>query len=160
MKNIRHTSIADVEQKLQLMNLVFGPGRFVRSVYRLREKQVFEQEFSYVSVDGNKIIACIDYCRTKLNDQFNGLLLGPLAVHPDFKSLGYGIKLVEYSLKKVGLNKDYSFIIVVGDIKYYERFGFCKVEGALEFYGPVDRDRVLIKKMNKIIDKSINYKFT
>ncbi len=160
MKNMRHVNNLDTDQKLELLDLVFGPGRFARSVYRLRERQVYEQEFSYVSVDGKKIVACVDYCRTKLNDQFNGLLLGPLAVHPDFKGLGFGMNLVKYSLKKIGLNRDYSFIIVVGDISYYERFGFCKVEGKLDFYGPVDRSRVLIKKMNKILDESTNYKFT
>ena len=159
MKNIRLATEADTINKLNLLNMVFGPGRYARSVYRLREKQPYEKSYSYVSLNCDELAACIDYCPTKLNGQYNGLLLGPLAVNPKLIGLGYGVNLVEYSLKKIELNSNYSFIIVVGDIDYYKKFGFNKIGKKFEFYGPVDINRVLMKKLKAELNSIKKYKF-
>ena len=75
MKNIRSTNENDGDQILELLDSTFGPGRYARSVYRLREMRSFEEKFSYVYEQNNKILASISYCRTIINLQSNGLTL-------------------------------------------------------------------------------------
>jgi predicted N-acetyltransferase YhbS len=113
-------------------------------------------------LNDSKIAASISYSETYINNLFKGLLLGPLAVSPALKGKGHGKELVKYTINKIELSNIYDFIIVVGDLDYYSKFKFNKVEKNLEFYGPVDKDKVLIKligaKIN--INDIEQYKFT
>ena len=128
----------------------------------MREIRPFIDEFSYVYLSDAKIAASISYTETYINNLLKGLLLGPLAVSPALKGKGHGKELVKYTIKKIELSNIYDFIIVVGDLDYYSKFEFNNVEKNLEFYGPVDRDKVLIKligaKIN--INDIEQYKFT
>ena len=56
MKNIRSTNENDGEQIVELLDSTFGPGRYARSVYRLREMRPFVEKFSYVYEQNNKIL--------------------------------------------------------------------------------------------------------
>ena len=49
--------------------------------------------------------------------------LGPLAVHPDRQRQGVGSKLVKAALKELQ-SRSASGCVVLGDSKYYPRFGF------------------------------------
>ena len=80
-----------------------------------------------------------------MNNSYTGLLLGPLAVEPIQVGKGYGKKLVKYSLDKISINSQIYFIIVVGEYDYYKEFGFNKLDNHFVFYGPVNKNRVLIK---------------
>ena len=101
MKNIRSTNENDGEQIVELLDSTFGPGRYARSVYRLREMRPFVEKFSYVYEQNNKILASISYCETIINFQSNGLLLGPLAVELEQKGKGFGVQLVEHTLNLI-----------------------------------------------------------
>ena len=162
MENIRRTKPDDEINISSLLDEAFGPGRLARSVYRLREIRPFIDEYSYVYLKDSKIAASISYSETYINNLFKGLLLGPLAVSPALKGKGHGKELVQYTINKIELSNIYDFIIVVGDLDYYSKFEFNNVEKNLEFYGPVDKDKVLIKligtKIN--INDIEQYKFT
>ena len=43
----------------------------------------------------------------------------------------------------------FDFVIVVGDLDYYERFGFNRIEQDIKFYGPVDKNKLLLKTIKK-----------
>jgi predicted N-acetyltransferase YhbS len=127
-----------------LLHKSFGPGRFARSVYRLREKNDRDTEFSYIYELNNQILSSISYYKTFLNNDINGLLLGPLAVDPEHRGKGYGVELVKYTIALIKKTMAYDFILVIGDYHYYEKFGFKKINNTFSFYGPVNSEKVLI----------------
>ena len=145
--------MSDIRKKIQsdngtienLLSKTFGPGRYARSVYRLRENKPYLDDYSYVYSLDSKILASISFCETLINNSYTGLLLGPWAVEPNQVGKGYGKKLVKYSLDKISINSQIYFIIVVGEYDYYKEFGFNKLDNHFVFYGPVNKNRVLIK---------------
>ena len=145
MSEIRKKIQSDNDTIENLLNKTFGPGRYARSVYRLRENKPYLDDYSYVYSLNGKILASISFYETLINNSYNGLLLGPLAVEPIQVGKGYGKKLVKYSLDKISINSQIYFIIVVGEYDYYKEFGFNKLDNNFVFYGPVNKNRVLIK---------------
>ena len=144
MSHIRQISNEDNDKIIKLLYKSFGPGRFVRSVYRLREKNDRDTEFSYIYELNNQILSSISYYKTFLNNDINGLLLGPLAVDPEHRGKGYGVELVKYTIALIKKTMAYDFILVIGDYHYYEKFGFKKINNTFSFYGPVNSEKVLI----------------
>ncbi|MDA9677742.1 N-acetyltransferase [Pelagibacteraceae bacterium] len=144
MSHIRQISNEDNDKIIKLLYKSFGPGRFARSVYRLREKNDRDTEFSYIYELNNQILSSISYYKTFLNNDINGLLLGPLAVDPEHRGKGYGVELVKYTLALIKKTMAYDFILVIGDYHYYEKFGFKKINNTFSFYGPVNSEKVLI----------------
>ena len=144
MSHIRQISNEDNDKIIKLLYKSFGPGRFARSVYRLREKNDRDTEFSYIYELNNQILSSISYYKTFLNNDINGLLLGPLAVDPEHRGKGYGIELVKYTIALIKKTMAYDFILVIGDYHYYEKFGFKKINNTFSFYGPVNSEKVLI----------------
>ena len=144
MSHIRQISNEDNDKIIKLLYKSFGPGRFARSVYRLREKNDRDTEFSYIYELNNQILSSISYYKTFLNNDINGLLLGPLAVDPEHRGKGYGVELVKYTIALIKKTMDYDFILVIGDYHYYEKFGFKKINNTFSFYGPVNSEKVLI----------------
>ena len=145
MSDIRKKIQSDNDTIENLLNKTFGPGRYARSVYRLRENKPYLEDYSYVYSLNGKILASISFSETLINNSYTGLLLGPLAVEPNQVGKGYGKKLVKYSLDKISINSQIYFIIVVGEYDYYKEFGFNKLDNHFVFYGPVNKNRVLIK---------------
>ena len=144
MNHIRQISNEDNDKIIKLLYKSFGPGRFARSVYRLREKNDRDTEFSYIYELNNQILSSISYYKTFLNNDINGLLLGPLAVDPEHRGKGYGVELVKYTIALIKKTTTYDFILVIGDYHYYEKFGFKKINNTFSFYGPVNSEKVLI----------------
>ena len=144
MSHIRQISNEDNGKIIKLLFKSFGPGRFARSVYRLREKNDRDTEFSYIYELNNQILSSISYYKTFLNNDINGLLLGPLAVDPEHRGKGYGVELVKYTIALIKKTMAYDFILVIGDYHYYEKFGFKKINNTFSFYGPVNSEKVLI----------------
>ena len=144
MSHIRQISNEDNDKIIKLLYKSFGPGRFARSVYRLREKNDRNTEFSYIYELNNQILSSISYYKTFLNNDINGLLLGPLAVDPEHRGKGYGVELVKYTIALIKKTMAYDFILVIGDYHYYEKFGFKKINNTFSFYGPVNSEKVLI----------------
>lgn len=133
---------ADAESILRLNERVFGPGRFARTAYRLRETTSADLSLSFVARVRTLLVGA-----NAMTPIFIGsapaLLLGPLIVEPVFRSQGIGEALVTRSLdaaKEAGA----TVVILVGDEPYYARMGFKLVPpGRLALPGPVDPARVL-----------------
>ena len=120
----------------------FGPGRFARSAYRLREGTKSERMFSYVAYVGTLLVGANQMSPIKCGSK-PALLLGPLAVEPAFRSRGIGEALVRVSLESAQA-AGHELAILVGDESYYGRMGFKRVPpGRLSLPGPVDPGRLL-----------------
>jgi predicted N-acetyltransferase YhbS len=120
----------------------FGPGRFARAAYKIREGGPHEHALSFVAVYRGAVIASVRMTRIAAGEG-RALLLGPLAVRPDYKNLGIGKRLVRIAVEaaeKAGAG----VVVLVGDEPYYGPLGFKKVRrGQLSMPRPVDLDRVL-----------------
>lgn len=124
----------------------FGPGRFVRAAYKIREGGPHERALSFVAVHDGVVIASVRMTRIAASEGL-GLLLGPLAVRPAFKSLGIGRKLVALAVdaaKKAGAR----LVLLVGDEPYYGPLGFVRVpRGQVTMPRPVDLNRILVAEI-------------
>ena len=124
MKNIRLAHDKDLKNIEKLLDEAFGPGRYARTAYRYREKHNLISEYSYIYQDNKQLLASISFSQIFINNINKGLLLGPLAVKPGHDGKGYGVALVETTIKLIKKSKKYNFIVLVGDIDYYRRFNF------------------------------------
>tara|TARA_Y200000002_G_scaffold174644_1_gene144081 strand:- start:86 stop:574 length:489 start_codon:yes stop_codon:yes gene_type:complete len=149
MKNIRLAHDKDLKNIEKLLDEAFGPGRYARTAYRYREKHNLISEYSYIYQDNKQLLASISFSQIFINNKSEGLLLGPLAVKPGHVGKGYGVALVETTIKLIKKSKKYSFIVLVGDIDYYRRFNFKQISQPLNLVGPVNPDRVLILNLDK-----------
>ncbi len=120
----------------------FGPGRFARAAYRIREGGPHERALSFVAIAQAGVVASVRLTRIAADDG-RALLLGPLAVRPAWKNLGIGKTLVRISVTAAG-QAGHGLVVLVGDAPYYGPLGFAKVpRGQLALPGPVDPDRLL-----------------
>ena len=96
-------------------------------LHNLREDEDFIRELDFVMEKGGRIIgqnvfvkACI-----KLDNGENlpVLTMGPISIAPEFQRKGYGKMLLDYSLKKAE-DLGYGAVLIVGNIKFYEKSGF------------------------------------
>ncbi|MEM9276986.1 MAG: N-acetyltransferase [Pseudomonadota bacterium] len=121
----------------------FGPGRFTRTAFRLREGVPREPDLSFVTWMGDMPIAAVKLTKIWVGDK-EALLLGPLVVSKEYKSRGYGAQLMETAVN-AAKSAGHDCIILVGDLPYYQRFGFEIVKrGTITLPGPVDPQRLLI----------------
>ena len=139
---IRHEQPEDVPLVEALVAKAFGPGRYAKSAYRLREGVDPEAALSFVARENGILRGSVRFWPIIVGDQ-PGLLLGPLAVQSDQRGRGIGIALMQKGIeeaKRLG----HRVIILVGDPPYYARVGFAPIpRGQVKFPGPVDRGRVL-----------------
>jgi predicted N-acetyltransferase YhbS len=120
----------------------FGPGRFTRTAYRLREKGAPAPELSFVARVGSLLVGVNIMTHIRCGSA-PALLLGPLTVDDAFRSRGIGEELVRRSLEAARSN-GHRLVLLVGDEPYYGRMGFARTPpGRLNMPGPVDPARLL-----------------
>lgn len=139
----RHLTLADLPAVSQLQAAVFGPGRFARTAYRIREGTPCVSPFCRGAFIGTRLIASLRMTPVAIGPSGPHLLLGPLAVAPDFVGQGYGRRLIAEALAD-GKAHGIGIVTLVGDLPYYGRFGFTPVHpGTIQFPGPVNPGRIL-----------------
>jgi len=131
----------------KLYERTFGPGRFARSAYRLREGVAHRRDLSFTARIGTLLAGSVRLTPVRIGGA-RALLLGPLTVEPPFRQHGIGAALIEASLaaaRKSGAR----IILLVGDEPYYGRMGFKKVpRGKVRLPGPVDPERILVAELS------------
>lgn len=123
---------------------VFGPGRFVRTAYRIREGTPFASPYCRAALIEGRIVASLRMTPVRIGGAPRALMLGPLAVDPDFANLGFGRRLIAESLELARAGGE-RLVILVGDMSYYGRLGFKPVlpPGRIFLPGPADPARIL-----------------
>lgn len=144
MPTTRPATPADDAFVEQLQALAFGPGRFARTAFRVRERFPIDPGLSLIAeVDGT---ACGSVWMTPISiGGVDGYLLGPLATHPNYRKRGAG-KLLAREVTRLALQRgEGAFVLLVGDLDYYGPLGWAPTTpGAVQFPGPVDPHRVLL----------------
>jgi predicted N-acetyltransferase YhbS len=143
---IRPEASADGDAVERLHERAFGPGRFARTAYRIREGAPHRPELSFTALVGTLLVGSVRLTPVRAGEQ-PGLMLGPLTVDPAFENRGIGAALIGRSLD-AAREAGHALVLLVGDEPYYERFGFTRVpRGQLVMPGPVDPDRLLATEL-------------
>lgn len=121
----------------------FGPGRFARAAFRLREGVAHDPALSFVAIADGGLAASVRLTPIVIGTR-PALLLGPLAVDPAFKGKGAGRQLVRLATD-TARNAGHAVVLLVGDMPYYGPLGFEQLElRAVTLPAPVDPERVLV----------------
>lgn len=143
---IRLEEPADNEIVEALQAEAFGPGRFARTAFRIRDGVPHHAGLSFVGLIGDEIAGSVRLTPIRIGGS-GALLLGPLAVSPVYKNRGLGRALVRTSLEAAGRLGE-SHVLLVGDEPYYGPLGFEKVPvGRIALPGPVDPNRLLLARL-------------
>ena len=125
-----------------LNDLVFGPGRYARTAYRVREDAAPDAGFAFVALRQGRLVGSVQLTEVMIGAA-PALLLGPLAIHPDVQGKGCGLALLHASVDAARARGP-GLIVLVGDEPYYAPAGFRRVpDGRIVWPGPVDPARVL-----------------
>lgn len=141
---VRFATPADAQYVEDLHALAFGPGRFARTAFRVRERFPIDPSLSMIGeVNGERGGAV---WMTPISvDGVDGYMLGPLATHPDFRRRGLGKALAREVTRAALERGEGSFVLLIGDQDYYCPLGWqATTPGAIKFPGPVDPSRVLL----------------
>jgi len=108
--------------------------------------------------ENNQMVGALDYCMT-LDDKPIGyimyshasirtnagldqdvLVLGPVCVLPAYQRKGYGSQLIEHTLS-LATQYGYGAIVVVGNPKFFEKFGFVPAQQKDIHYSTLGKDK-------------------
>lgn len=139
-------TVTDAPAIDRLHERTFGPGRFARTAFRIREGRQHLLDLSFTARIGTLLVGSV-----RLTPIFIGetpaLLLGPLTVEPPFRSHGVGTALVKRALKDAKA-KGHKLVVLVGDEPIYAKSGFKRIpKGQVKMPGPVDPARLLVAEL-------------
>jgi predicted N-acetyltransferase YhbS len=144
MWEIRAERASDEAAVERLVDAGFGPGRFAKTAYRLREGVAPDSRLSFVAEDPKTrgLLGAVRFWPVIVG-RSPALLLGPLAVDPNLRGRGIGIALMQRGIQEARA-LGYESVVLVGDEPYYAKAGFTKLKaGQIRFPGPVDGNRLL-----------------
>jgi predicted N-acetyltransferase YhbS len=144
MPTVRFATPADDQYVEDLQAIAFGPGRFSRTAFRVRERFPIDASLSMIGEINGERGGSVWMTPISVGG-VDGYMLGPLATHPDFRKKGLG-KMLAKEVTRVALERGQgSFVLLVGDQDYYCPLGWQPTTpGNISFPGPVDPNRVLV----------------
>jgi predicted N-acetyltransferase YhbS len=130
----------------RLHERTFGPGRYARSAYRIREGRGHVLDLSFTARIGTLLVGSLRLTPICI-DETPALLLGPLTVEPPFRERGVGGALIKRALQVAG-DKGHKLVLLVGDEPFYAKTGFKRIpKGQVKMPGPVDPARLLVAEL-------------
>ena len=130
----------------RLHERTFGPGRYAKTAYRLREQADHRVDLSFTARTGTLLVGSVRLTPIRIGEA-RALLLGPLTVEPAFLERGVGQALIERALAEARAKAE-KLVILVGDEPYYGKCGFKRVPaGRVTMPGPVDPARLLVAEL-------------
>ncbi|HEY4773357.1 MAG TPA: N-acetyltransferase [Xanthobacteraceae bacterium] len=137
---------ADADAIERLHERTFGPGRFARTAYRLREGISHALALSFTARIGTLMVGSVRLSPIRIGD-VPALLLGPLTIEPPFRGRGIGRQMLTRALTQAR-ERGHRLVVLVGDEPYYSRVGFKRIlKGRVKMPGPVDPDRLLVAEL-------------
>lgn len=143
MATIRLERPADAAAADAIVAERFGPGRFAKTAYRLREGVKPIASLSFVAEHEGRVVGTVRYWPIEIGET-PALMLGPIAVVSSMQGQGIAPALMQTSLAAAA-KLGHSAVVLVGDEPYYGRAGFKRIEprGRITMPGPVDLARLL-----------------
>jgi predicted N-acetyltransferase YhbS len=136
----------DADAIARLHERVFGPGRFAKTAYRLREQASHRLGASFTARVGTLLVGSVWLTPIRIGESA-ALLLGPLTVEPAFRERGIGQALIARALREAAATGA-RLVVLVGDEPYYGKAGFKRAPpGRLVMPGPVDPERLLVAEL-------------
>jgi predicted N-acetyltransferase YhbS len=130
----------------RLHERTFGPGRYARTAFRIREGGAHLVDLSFTARIGTLLVGSVRLTPIRIGEA-KALLLGPLTVEPPFRDRGIGLALIERALAQAK-DKGHRLVLLVGDEPYYGRAGFKRIpKGRARMPGPVDPVRLLVAEL-------------
>ncbi|MGD0419309.1 MAG: N-acetyltransferase [Xanthobacteraceae bacterium] len=130
----------------RLHERTFGPGRYAKTAYRLREQVTHCPDLSFTARIGTLLVGSVRLSPVRVGEA-KALLLGPLTVEPPFRERGVGQALIARALEAARA-KGHRLVILVGDEPYYGKCGFKRIPpGRAMMPGPVDPARLLVAEL-------------
>ena len=130
----------------RLHERTFGPGRYARTAFRIREGRGHVLELSFTARIGTLLVGSVRLTPICIGET-PALLLGPLTVEPPFRARGVGSALVKRALKEAEA-KGHKLVVLVGDEPIYKKSGFTRIaKGQVKMPGPVDPARLLVAEL-------------
>ena len=126
-----------------LVMTAFGPGRYAKTAERVREHA--RMAAGFVARDGAKsgdgrLVGSVRLWSIEIDGQ-PALFLGPITVAADDRKAGLGADLVAACID-YAKRCDIAGILLVGDLPYFQRFGFEPAPG-IRLTGPAAPRRIL-----------------
>ena len=107
---------------------VYRPGcteHYVLNQYRTNPD--FIPELDFVMEEDNKIFGHVMFSKAEImldwGESFPSWTFGPISIHPDYKHKGYGLKLLQYAIKKAK-EMGIGLLQMEGNIEFYRHAGF------------------------------------
>lgn len=123
---------------------LFGPERYKRAAYVLRDGVPHDPDLSIVAEAGERLIASVRMTPILIGGK-PALILGPLVVDPEFKGRGAGRTLVRLTCD-AARQRGHRVVMLVGDQPYYGPLGFTFLgRDVITLPAWVDPDRVLVR---------------
>lgn len=130
----------------RLLERTFGPGRYAKTAYRIREGLAHSLDLSFTARVGTLLVGSVRLTPIRIGET-KALLLGPLTVEPPFRERGIGFALIARALEEAKA-KDHRLVVLVGDEPYYGKAGFKRIpRGRASMPGPVDPARLLVAEL-------------
>jgi predicted N-acetyltransferase YhbS len=143
---IRPEAPADKAAIERLHERAFGPGRFARTAYRLREMAGEDAVFGFTAHVGTLLVGSVRVTPAQAG-AVRACMLGPLTVDPAFEGKGIGAALMAEAISSATA-RGLELMLLVGDLPYYSRFGFRPLPaGRIMLPGPVDPARFLGREL-------------
>ena len=137
---------ADAEAIERLYERTFGPGRYARTAFRIREGIGHVVDLSFTARIGTLLVGSVRLTPIRIGETA-ALLLGPLTIEPPFRRRGIGLALMQKALAEAK-HKGHRLVVLVGDEPYYAKAGFrCIPKGQARMPGPVDPARLLVAEL-------------
>ena len=142
MIQIRNETFADIPAREALLDAALGEARFDKPSERLREGRLPARGLALAAEVEGELAGTVRLWNIRAGSAGEGLLLGPLAVAAERRSLGVGARLMREAMWRAA-QAGRRFVLLVGDAPYYERFGFGRAPSGLVMPGPMDPARFL-----------------
>lgn len=139
---------ADSEIIESLYASLFGPERFKRAAYVLRDGVAPDPALCFVALRHDRVVASVRMTPITIGGR-PALLLGPLVVDPAHKGLGAGRSLVRIACAEAR-QQGHRVVMLVGDLPYYGPLGFAFLgRDVITLPAWVDPDRVLVSGLTE-----------
>jgi predicted N-acetyltransferase YhbS len=137
---------ADAGMIERLHERTFGPGRYARTAFRVREGAGHLLDLSFTARIGTLLVGSVRLTPIRIGET-PALLLGPVTVEPPFRRRGIGLALLQRALAEAK-HKGHRLVVLVGDEPYYGKAGFRRIpKGQARMPGPVDPTRLLVAEL-------------